>query len=108
VAKGVRSYAVADTGKVWAWGTDVDGLTPLGHGEPMHCRLPEPIEALRGIKVDAVAAGASYSLSWADDGSVYTWGANAGDGALGLGPASTGTRMFVRVPQLLPGVRVTR
>jgi alpha-tubulin suppressor-like RCC1 family protein len=32
-AAGHRSYAVADTGEVWAWGVDGVGLPPLGHGE---------------------------------------------------------------------------
>jgi hypothetical protein len=52
-----RSYPVADTGEVWAWGVYNNFLGPLGHGEQMNCTLPKPIESLRGIKVDAVAAG---------------------------------------------------
>jgi alpha-tubulin suppressor-like RCC1 family protein len=28
-----RSYAVADTGEVWAWGSEGDYIAPLGHGE---------------------------------------------------------------------------
>jgi alpha-tubulin suppressor-like RCC1 family protein len=62
-----RSYAVADTGEVWAWGIDKDDLAPLGHAEQMNCPLPKPIESLRDIKVDAVAASDRHTLALADD-----------------------------------------
>jgi alpha-tubulin suppressor-like RCC1 family protein len=82
-----RSYAVADTGEVWAWGHD--GSVPLGHCERMDCPLPKPLEVSRGLKVDAVAADEFHTLALADDGSVYVWGdCNAARrGALGLGPS---------------------
>jgi alpha-tubulin suppressor-like RCC1 family protein len=56
-AGGHRSYAGADTGELWAWGGSRSGDTPLGRGELVNCPLPKPIESLRGIKLDAVAAG---------------------------------------------------
>jgi alpha-tubulin suppressor-like RCC1 family protein len=65
-----RTYAVADTGEVWAWGSSSDPFPPLSHGEGTSCPLPKPIESLRGIKVDAVAAG-NHTLALADDGGVY-------------------------------------
>jgi alpha-tubulin suppressor-like RCC1 family protein len=105
-AAGNRFYAVSDAGEVWAWGSDVAGSPPLGHGETTFSSLPKPIESLRGIKVDAVAAGIDHTLAWAGDGSVYGWGANS-NGA--LGPAMTDPLFhFVRMPQLLPGFRVAR
>jgi E3 ubiquitin-protein ligase HERC2 len=72
---GLRSYAVADTGELWAWGGEGDYSSPLGHSKRISCPLPNPIESLRGIKVDAVAAIVSHTLALADDGSVYAWGA---------------------------------
>jgi alpha-tubulin suppressor-like RCC1 family protein len=71
-----RSYAVADTGELWAWGFDgdIDSDPPLGHGEKKDCPIPKLIGSLHGIKVDAVAAECYHTLAWADDGSVYTWG----------------------------------
>jgi alpha-tubulin suppressor-like RCC1 family protein len=78
------SYAVSDAGEVWAWGieTEVAPLMPLGHGEQVNCALPKPIESLRGVKCDAVAA-ACHTLALQDDGSVYAWG-NGDAAALGV------------------------
>jgi hypothetical protein len=58
-----RCYAVSGTGEVWAWGFDNECCIPLGHGEETECLLPKPIEALRGIKVDAVACS-NLSTRW--------------------------------------------
>jgi hypothetical protein len=32
-AEGSRSYAVSDTGEVWAWGVENSETFPLGHGD---------------------------------------------------------------------------
>jgi alpha-tubulin suppressor-like RCC1 family protein len=111
-AAGNRSYALTDTGELWAWGIDSDHwYTPLGHDEVMDCPLPRPMESSRGIKVDAVAAGADHTFALADDGSVHTWGNRraARSGALGLGVAvrdAAAEGDDVRSPQRIPGLRV--
>jgi alpha-tubulin suppressor-like RCC1 family protein len=103
-----RSYVVSDTGKVWAWGIEGDNIAPLGHGEQMECSMPEPIESLRGVKVDAVAASNHHALALADDGSVYAWGSTYGarSGALGLGASVSDAGVRVPTPPRIPELRV--
>jgi hypothetical protein len=64
-----RSYAVADTGELCAWGSEsADMGAPLGRGDMMDCPLPKPIEWLRrGIKVDAVSTGETDTVAVACD-----------------------------------------
>jgi alpha-tubulin suppressor-like RCC1 family protein len=102
-----RSYAVTDTGKLWAWGIDCECTAPLGHGEHSDCLLPKPIESMRGVKVDFVAVGEDHTLALADDGSVYAWGGKraAGSGALGLGPSVGHTNASVHTPQRVQALR---
>jgi alpha-tubulin suppressor-like RCC1 family protein len=106
-AGGNRNYAAAHTGQLWAWGENRNG-EPLGHGERSHCLLPKPVESLRGVKVDAVAACQQHTLALADDGSVYAWGGGPvlASGALGLGPLVRDRRVRVPTPQRIPGLRV--
>jgi alpha-tubulin suppressor-like RCC1 family protein len=106
-AAGQRSYAVADTGDVWAWGRGAEGVdwAPLGHGEQVDCPVPRPTESLHGIKVDAVAAGYYHTLALSDDGGVYAWGIKdaAASGAIGLGPSVSDAG--VPTPQRIPELR---
>jgi E3 ubiquitin-protein ligase HERC2 len=106
---GVQSYAVADTGQVWAWGCDGIPWAPLGHYERMHCPLPKPIESLWGVKVDVVIASYNHTLALAHDGSVYAWGAEdaAEWGTLGLGASVSAAGRTVSTPQRISGLRVT-
>jgi alpha-tubulin suppressor-like RCC1 family protein len=103
-----RSYAVADTGELWAWGCD--GV-PLGHGDWCDCPAPKLIASLRGVKVDAATASDRHVLALADDGRVYAWGGDlaARVGSLGLGAAvsTEGERSeSVLSPQRVPGLRM--
>jgi alpha-tubulin suppressor-like RCC1 family protein len=108
-ASGSCSYAVADTGELWAWGIDSVHHSPLGHVEQVNSVLLEPIESLRGIKVDAVAVCDHHTLALADDGSVYAWGSEhaAMLGALGLGPSVNDAGVRVLTRQRIPELRVT-
>jgi alpha-tubulin suppressor-like RCC1 family protein len=109
-AADVRSYALADTGELWAWGIERPPFPPLGHGEQnMPCFLPKPIAPLQGVKVDAVAAAAAaHTLAVADDGIVYAWGGlrAAERGALGLDHSVSEARTSVPTPQRIPALRV--
>jgi alpha-tubulin suppressor-like RCC1 family protein len=103
---GGRSYAVAHTGEVWAWGCEKEGQGPLGHGEQSDCPLLKPIRTPLGIKVVAVTAGIHHTLALADDGSVYAWGdQEAAEGGL-LGPGASVSGAGVLTPQRIPELRV--
>jgi alpha-tubulin suppressor-like RCC1 family protein len=99
---------VTDASELWAWGWDDEYFPPLGHGERANCLLPKPIEALRGVKVDAVAAGECHELVLADDGRVYAWGHEEAkkSGALGLGISVQDAGNHVLTSQRIPGLRV--
>jgi hypothetical protein len=57
-----RSYALADTGELWAWGSEHPRVPPLGHGGLLTpCFLPKPIESLQNVKVDAVSAAQGHT-----------------------------------------------
>jgi alpha-tubulin suppressor-like RCC1 family protein len=69
------TVAVTEAGAGFSFGTG-DGR--LGHregDENVGVFLPKRIEALHGIHVVAVAAGASHALALTRCGRVYTWGA---------------------------------
>jgi alpha-tubulin suppressor-like RCC1 family protein len=105
----VASYALADTGELLAFGYEDLDVPPIGHGELEPCFLPKPIEALRGVKVAAVAAAIHHTLARADDGSVYSWGdAHAAkSGALGMRPSvSDAPGVRVPTPQRILALRV--
>jgi alpha-tubulin suppressor-like RCC1 family protein len=111
---GERRYAVADTGELWAWGSDGARVPPLGLGEMIDCPVPKPVESLRlrGIKVCSVAVGENHMLAMADDGSVYLWGSAkaARNGALGLGDAASDAgdeRGNVHTPVRTPELRAS-
>ena len=46
----------------------------LGHGDEEHQYTPKLVEALKGERVCAVAAGEVHSLAITASGSVYSWG----------------------------------
>jgi hypothetical protein len=102
-AAGAWSYAVANTGKLWAWGYDSDEVPLPGHGERAPCPLPKLIASLRAQKVDAVAAGYDHTLALVDDGGVYLWGFEAAPPAAGaLGPGPSSEFAVVRTPRRIP------
>lgn len=87
------SLALAEDGKVWAWGSNAFGQLGDGsdHFRFPFCRsasLPIPVRNAAGdghlTGIAAVAAGNHHSLALANDGTVRAWGVNT-QGQLGDG-----------------------
>jgi alpha-tubulin suppressor-like RCC1 family protein len=109
IAASVRnSYAVTDTGELWAWGVDGARCNPLGHGTQRRCPLPKPIISLRvqGVKIDAVVAVEDRTQALADDGSVFEWGDAASSGAPSLGRSVMRRQKNVSQPRCVPDLRL--
>uniref|UniRef100_A0ACD5ZD62 Uncharacterized protein n=1 Tax=Avena sativa TaxID=4498 RepID=A0ACD5ZD62_AVESA len=64
----------------WGWGD----FGRLGHGNSSDVFSPQPIQALRGIKIKQIACGDSHCLAVTVNGQVHSWGRNQ-NGQLGLG-----------------------
>ena len=77
-AGGSFGLALADSGKVYAWGWNSAGETGRGTvGDPE--RLPAPVVAEDGTELSnivAISAGYRFSLALTADGKVYAWGHN--------------------------------
>ncbi|MGG7507196.1 putative Ig domain-containing protein [Plantibacter sp. YIM 135249] len=92
------SYAVTDTGDVWAWGSNGDGQLGLGEGAPsavrvpMQVALPAPVTSL-GITVE-------HAVASLDTGALYAWGENT-YGELGY-PAGRPSSSSTPIPMSMP------
>ncbi|MET1411864.1 Ig-like domain-containing protein [Roseibium sp. HPY-6] len=74
------SYAISDTGTLYAWGTNSNGQLGLGDQEE---RLePTVVEALSNETVVLVSSGTAFTLALTADGQVWAFGSNT-DGQLG-------------------------
>lgn len=77
-----HSLALADDGTVWSWGDNA--AAQLGDGTTTDRTAAVAVTGLAGKVITAVSAGLDHSLARADDGTVWSWGANAlgqlGDG----------------------------
>jgi alpha-tubulin suppressor-like RCC1 family protein/methionine-rich copper-binding protein CopC len=79
------SYAITESGALYAWGQNSNGQ--LGLGDTGHRLAPVKVEALADERVVAVSSGTSHSLALTADGDVYAFGSNTrgaiGDGSSG-------------------------
>jgi len=82
-----HSLAVTADGAAYSWGNGREGL--LGHGDEASTGVPRLIEALRGVRVGAVAAGRMHSLAASREGLLWSWGQNTYE-QLGLGDGDAG------------------
>lgn len=108
----VHSMVLTDEGTVLSFGCGVVGQ--LGHGLDVgqyYCRYePKVIEALRGVRVVAIAAGHRHSMVLTDKGTVLSFG-DGWSGQLGHGAAvAVGTQhdnvLSAPMPAPIPGLLV--
>ena len=99
IAAGVfHSMVLTDEGAVLSFGQGVQGQ--LGHGNQEIQQVPKAIEALRGTRVVAIAAGHSHGMVLTEDeGAVLTFGEGA-SGRLGHGD-----RADQLVPKAIAGLQ---
>ena len=88
-------YAVAG-GVVWAWGANIDGA--LGNGSTAYSSTT-PVQVSNLTSVTQIAAGNNTGYALESDGTVWSWGANAG-GSLGNGSSVDSSSVPVRVTGL--------
>ncbi|MEO1109926.1 MAG: Ig-like domain-containing protein [Pseudomonadota bacterium] len=74
------SYAISETGTLYAWGSNSNGQ--LGLSDLEERLVPTAVEALSDETVVAVSTGNSHTLVLTADGQVWSFGSNV-DGQLG-------------------------
>lgn len=68
------SFAIAATGRLFAWGSNGNGQ--LGTGDTTERLVPTEIPGLAGEIVTGVSSGTSHTLVVTADGAVYAFGSN--------------------------------
>ncbi len=97
-----HSLAIGSDGKLYAWGSNVDGQ--LGRGNTTSSSTPIVVSMPAGVTATAISAGEDHSVALGSDGNVYDWGFN-GFGQLGN---NTTTNELTPVKAMLPaGVTAT-
>lgn len=82
------SLAVTESGKVYSWGRNTDGLLGLGSTDNnYYVSVPSQITSLSGVNIVDVVADYYSSYVISDTGKVYSWGDNV-SGQLGIGSDS--------------------
>jgi alpha-tubulin suppressor-like RCC1 family protein len=101
-AGNATSYVLTNKGKVWSFGSNIDGA--LGNGTLGGTSMtPIQLPDLQGI---VQIASQCYSAAVVDaDGNVWAWGRNA-DGQLGQGASGSASGTPARVPLPVPVVSV--
>lgn len=78
------SFAVTESGRVWAWGNNADGQLGLGVSIAS-TTTPMQITGLAGINIKSVVAGGYCNFAISETGEVWGWGSNysgqQGDGS---------------------------
>jgi alpha-tubulin suppressor-like RCC1 family protein len=87
-AGGFTSLILDEFGTAYVFGSDVRGNTGMNSGSEQKIAVPIVTTNLGGRRIKQVAAGALHSLLLAEDGTVFSFGANddgrTGDGVGGI------------------------
>jgi len=102
VARKYSSCAVTAKGELFTWGLSRAGS--LGHGCGGPYIEPKRVEGLSGVKVAAVAIGASHMLAADEDGVVWAFGQHLNFGLDASGPAAATAPVLTPTP--IPTLRV--
>lgn len=94
-----HSLGIANDGTAWAWGLRSSGQLGDGLFSPGQQYTPVQVNPLPGGRTfSAMAAGPTFSLAIANDGTGWAWGANA-SGQLGVGSTvNSATPQMVTLP----------
>ena len=96
------NVAVSAAGKVYTWGTGIEGS--LGHGDEEGSLVPRHVQVLAGHPILSVAAGDGHSLAETERGEVFSWG---WDGCGLCGHGSSGLdQLLPRRVEALTGARL--
>ncbi|WP_028048162.1 putative Ig domain-containing protein [Cellulomonas sp. URHD0024] len=101
---GRHTLGLAQDGTVYAWGKN--DLGQLGTGTNADTTLPVRVGLPAGLRFKAVAAGLSFSMALAEDGTVWSWGADE-SGQLGLGSIGPAVSSPQMIPQLTGVTQIT-
>jgi len=103
-----HTLALAESGRIWAFGNNCEGQ--LGLGKQPGDAVPHPslVRALDGAPIVEVCAGAEHSLARNSAGEVFSWG-SAANGRLGHGTESffLSWHQTNKTPRLIRALRGT-
>ena len=98
-----HSLVLSEAGTVYSFGRGKCGK--LGHGDENDQPTPKLIEALRGMRICAIAACECYSWALSEAGAVYSFGQGKPGGR--LGHPDWGSKLTPMRIEALRGVRIT-
>ena len=106
----LHSLALTSNGRVYAWGSNLEGRLGDGTATTHTHRVPIAVDTsgvLAGKTITAISAGYAHSLALSSDGRVYAWGSNY-NGRLGTGTApSSKVPVGVDTSGVLAGKTIT-